>query len=332
MKQLQLQSASFIYLENSFKEWLSLIGYAQATVDSLPVHVREFFHYLEERGIREIPIIESRHVQGFVIYLENRRSHTTGTALSSNSINKIITALNAFIKYINSTGKHFLDVSPLRPEQDTEEPEVLTREEVLRLYDASFQTGKIDKAIGQRDRAMLAIFYGCGLRKDEGTRLNVTDIDFIKAQLLVRKGKGNKQRYVPIARKALEDIRAYLEEGRAWFFDQHATGHWHNEQYGRPFKRKVKTDDEAFFINNRGKRVKNFYQRLHDLKEKAGIEKTFSLHSLRHSIATHLLQSGMDIEEIARFLGHSSLLSTQIYTHIIKHQTNQKDGNKDTTV
>lgn len=303
-------------------EWLQILGYSGRTSDSLPVHVREFFHYLEQRGIKELPLVENRHVQGFMLHLENRVSDKTGIGLSTSSRNKIITAVNAFIKYINMSGKHFLDVNPVRPSQEIDIPVVLTQQEILQLYSASFETGRVDKAIGQRDRAMLAVFYGCGLRKEEGTRLNIIDIDTVKGLLFVRKGKGNKQRYVPIARQALQDIKAYLKEGRNWFFEQHdGIGHWHSGRYGRNFKRKVTTADEAFFINRMGQRMSNFYQRLHLLRDKAGIEKEFSLHTLRHSIATHLLQGGMDIEEIAKFLGHGSLLSTQLYTHIVNDQT-----------
>ncbi|WP_158559206.1 tyrosine-type recombinase/integrase [Deminuibacter soli] len=316
MKQLPINSVSFLYLEQSFRKWLFILGYATTTTDTLPVHLREFFHYLEQRHITEILLVENRHVHGFISYLENRASDKTGAGLSTSSINKMITAVNAFIKYLNSTGRHFLDISPVRPAGDIKIPSILTQVEIQLLYDASFETGRIDKAIGQRDRAMLAVLYGCGLRKMEATSLNITDIDLHKALLLVRKGKGNKQWYVPIARKALEDIRVYLQEGRGWFFDQHDTGHWYNQRYGHAFKRKIQTDDEAFFVNGKGQQMKNFYQRLHLLRDKAGIQQQFSPHSLRHSIATHLLQGGMDIEEIAKFLGHSSLLSTQIYMHI----------------
>lgn len=322
MKQLPLESTSFQYLEKSFKEWLQVLGYSGRTADSLPVHVRELFHYLEQRGIKELPLVENRHVQGFMLYLDNRLSDKTGIGLSANSRNKIITAVNAFIKYINMTGKHFLDVNPVRPSQEIDIPVILTQQEVMKLYDASFNTGRVDKAIGQRDRAMLAVFYGCGLRKEEGSRLNITDVDTVKRLLFVRKGKGNKQRYVPVARQALQDIKAYVKEGRNWFFEQHdGTGHWHSERYGRNFKRKATTADEAFFVNHKGQRMVNFYRRLHLLRDKAGIEKEFGLHTLRHSIATHLLQGGMDIEEIAKFLGHGSLLSTQLYTHIINDNT-----------
>jgi site-specific recombinase XerD len=164
--------------------------------------------------------------------------------------------------------------------------------------------------MGQRDRALIAMFYGCGLRKMEGTNLNLNDIDLDRKKVFVRRGKGGKQRYVPIASRHTDDIRSYVSEGREWF-----SYHHHSPRYtGKYTKRKQVSDQDALFISQHGNRMTSFYQRLEYLKEKAGIEKQFGLHSLRHSIATHLLQSGMPIEEISRFLGHSSLDSTQIYT------------------
>lgn len=166
--------------------------------------------------------------------------------------------------------------------------------------------------MGQRDRAILAIFYGCGLRKSEGSALNITDINLEKRLLFVRKGKGNKQRYVPIANKAAADIRAYLEKGRYWFLEYQYRG-----IKGRQYVNKTNADSSAaLFLGITGKRMLTFYKRFEYL-QKEGVVRPFSTHTLRHSIATHLLQSGMDIEEIAKFLGHSSLESTQLYTHII---------------
>jgi site-specific recombinase XerD len=237
-----------------------------------------------------------------------------GGSLSSSSINKIIQSVNTFAKYLNSTGKHVLDITPRRITSDISERSILSTEEIKALYESTFLTQKHNtQAMGQRDRAIIAIFYGCGLRKDEGTRLNITDIDLNKKLVFVRKGKGNKQRYVPIASKHAEDMRAYLEEGRYWFLEHHYTRTCYRHS---PVKKSF-TDAEAFFINQEGKRMQSFYQRFEYMKERAGIEKDFSTHSLRHSIATHLLQSGMPIEEIAKFLGHGSLESTQIYTHIV---------------
>ncbi|OQP68410.1 hypothetical protein A4R26_00965 [Niastella populi] len=111
-------------------------------------------------------------------------------------------------------------------------------------------------------------------------------------------------------------------EGREWFLHEHYARDYTNKHA----KRKQASDDGAFFISQKGGRLTEFYPRLTYLKEKAGIEKQFRLHSLRHSIATHLLQSGMPIVEIARFLGHGSLDSTQIYTHLNNDLNHRPDG------
>lgn len=156
----------------------------------------------------------------------------------------------------------------------------------------------------------------------EGTQLNLDDIDLNRKLIFVRRGKGGKQRYVPVASKHADDIRSYIIEGREWFLYHH-----HSPRYTSKYaKRKQASDDGAFFISQKGCRLTEFYKRLEYLKEKAGIEKQFGLHSLRHSIATHLLQSGMPIEEIARFLGHSTIDSTQIYTHLTNDINFKPDG------
>ncbi|MCZ8284039.1 MAG: tyrosine-type recombinase/integrase, partial [Bacteroidia bacterium] len=242
------------------------------------------------------------------------KSPKTCTGLSTHSINKIINSINAFSKYINATDKHLLDITPKNLTLNTLERSILTKEEITQLYEATFTPHKHNTtAIGQRDRAIIAIFYGCGLRKDEGARLNIFDMDLHKGLVFVRKAKGNRQRYVPIAPKHLQDIKDYLEEGRDWFLKDNR-----NSWFIRKNVKKQNTDDEAFFISNTGKRMLSFYQRFSYLKDKSGLDKDFSTHTLRHSIATHLLQSGMKIEDIAKFLGHTSLDSTQIYTHIAK--------------
>lgn len=313
MKTLELKNTSYIYLEQSFKEWLNIIGYSENTVNSWPVHVREFLHYLEQHNIPSILQVTPQRTYHFINYIKNRKSPKTGTGLSTHSINKIINSINAFAKYINATDKHVLDITPKRITLDSLERNILSKEELRQLYEATFTTHRENTtAIGQRDRAIIAIFYGCGLRKDEGTRLNIFDIDTYKGLVFVRKAKGNKQRYVPIAPKHLEDLKDYLENGRNWFLQNNSTG-----SITSPSGRKGGADDEALFISQRGTRMYSFYQRFNYLKDKSGIDKEFSTHTLRHSIATHLLQSGMKIEDIAKFLGHSSLESTQLYTHIV---------------
>jgi integrase/recombinase XerD len=313
MKQLPLTSAHYNYLLQSYTQWLEIIGYSPPTINHWPAHVRELLHYLEGKSIHFITLVNSRHIDDFVDHIKHRGSITRPGALSSSSINTIINAVNSFIRYLDHIGKHVLDASLQRAEDDIAVPTILTIEEVKELYETTFLPQRENSiAMGQRDRAIIAVFYGCGLRKAEGTQLNCADIDLTKRLLFIRKGKGGKQRYVPIAAKHVEDMRSYLEEGREWFLHEH----YASDYTSKYAQKKQVMDDDAFFISQQGTRMKSFYERLHVLKEAAGIDKKFGLHSLRHSIATHLLNSGMSIEEIARFLGHSTLDSTQIYTHL----------------
>ena len=321
MLSLEIKSTHYNYLVKSYKEYLQVLGYAIVTVQSWPIHVREFLHYIETKNIQSITAIESSHISDFINYIKRRTNRRTkGTALSSSSINKIINAVNVFIKFLNSTGKFIVESTAERAEDNISERIILSIAEVKQLYEATFLPQRTNSiAIGQRDRAIIAIFYGCGLRRSEGKQLNITDIDLQKRLLFVRKGKGNKQRYVPIAAKHLQDIKDYLREGREWFLYNHADS-YHHAANGKPYEKKEAADSTAFFISQFGNRMNEFYQRLEQMKQRAEINKNVTLHGLRHSIATHLLKSGMDIEEIAKFLGHSSLASTQIYTHIVNEE------------
>jgi site-specific recombinase XerD len=323
MKKLILQTSHYEYLLQSYTEWLQTIGYADPTIEKWPVHVRELLHYLERKNILHLTLVNNRHIQDFLQHINHRSNTARPGALSSSSINTIINGINNFAGYLNSTGKYMLDFTTERAIDNIPVPAVLTISEVKALYEATFLPQRENTlAMGQRDRAMIAVFYGCGLRRMEGIQLNCSDMDLGKKLVFVRKGKGNKQRHVPIAIKHAADIRSYLEEGRDWFLYEHYGG-----QYTHKYaKRKEAPDEGAFFVGQHGKRMKDFYQRLSYLKEQTGIEKQFGLHTLRHSIATHLAISGMSIEEIARFLGHSTLDSTQIYVHLAHELKNNENG------
>jgi integrase/recombinase XerD len=146
---------------------------------------------------------------------------------------------------------------------------------------------------------MLSIYYGCGLRRSEGVNLDAKDILLKEKLVFVRAGKGYKERYVPMNEAVKEDLDNYLYERSGSL-----------EGCG--------SKEESFFISYLAKRMSGnaLITRVQNLANKAKIGKTIGLHTLRHSIATHLLQSGMTLEEVSQFLGHSSLESTQIYTHL----------------
>lgn len=317
MKQIILRSTNYKSLEYSFREWLDILGYSARTVEGSPLQMRELFYYLEQRNRMHISQIQTRDIEDFIVYLKNRRNLKYGGALSSSSINTYLGSIQLFARYVNMSGRYVLDFISKHEAIEIEERIILSKEEIKALYEATYEPHPTHNSIamGQRDRAIIGIFYGCGLRKNEGTSLNIGDIDLVKRMILVKKGKGNKQRYVPIVSKHVEDIQRYLEEGRYWFMQD-------NQSAFHVRKGRVKNDidTEAFFLNNKGKRMNSFYARFDYLKQVANIDTHFSTHTLRHSIATHLLQSGMPIEEIAKFLGHSSLVSTQIYTHVVNEK------------
>jgi integrase/recombinase XerD len=328
MQSLPIATTQYHYLLKNYTEYLETLGYAATTSASFPVHVREFLHYLETRQIKAITNVETNNLKEFIQHIKQRdNKKRKGTALSSSSINKIINAVNSFIRFLNTTGTYIVANTAERAEQSVTLRSILSVTEVKQLYESTFEAYRENSiAMGQRDRAIIAVFYGCGLRRSEGKRLDITDIDIENKRLFVRKGKGNKQRYVPIAAKHMCDIKDYLQEGREWFLYNHKDS-YHHKKHGKPYERKKEADNTyAFFLSQYGTRMREFYQRLQEMKIRAGIDKPITLHGLRHSIATHLLSSGMDIESIAKFLGHSSLASTQLYTHIVNET---KDETKD---
>ena len=181
----------------------------------------------------------------------------------------------------------------------------LTQEEIKQLFEATNQETVHPKqeAFNARDKAMLVVFYACGLRRREGSSLEVDDLNFDRRILHVRKGKNYKERLVPFSKSSSK----ILQE---WIYDY------------RPQLIKSQKDGKLF-ISMFGKAMTggSLYTRLKKLillVDNPDLQqKEVGLHTLRHSIATHLLENGMELQKIQRFLGHSSLESTQIYTHLI---------------
>jgi site-specific recombinase XerD len=188
-----------------------------------------------------------------------------------------------------------------RLEQTKSKPVWLTSGEIQQLYDACEipPLGGGGAVLGIRDKAMLAVYYGCGLRLNEGANVEMKDINQTNKVLHVRKGKHYKERFVPIAEKNMQEIKLYMDCARKELLQGNQSTY--------------------FFIGaNKGEQMnkQSLYIRIKKLVSKAKIKKKVGTHSLRHSIATHLLQSGMKLERIQQFLGHAGLDSTQIYTHL----------------
>jgi integrase/recombinase XerD len=311
MKNLALHNPAFEYLEKGFAEWLDILGYCEMSVYNMPHIIREFLHELEKQQVIQIKDLTQTHIRNYYRYVSSRGNQKRGGGLSDNYLNKHLQAIEKFLEYLNHKGGKNVPVTGIRQAKlNRKEVTVLDTGEVKLLFKATHTETAYAKqeALNGRDRAMLAIYYSCGLRRNEGVHLSIDDINFDSRLLHVRKGKNYKERFVPLGKTTV----VYLQE---YVYDH------------RPVLARNKKES-SLFISATGKTMTGgtLYSRLkllQTLTDDIGLqEKTIGLHTLRHSIATHLLQAGMSLEKIARFLGHSSLDSTQIYTHLAKRTAN----------
>jgi integrase/recombinase XerD len=282
-------------LQTGFEKWLKTLGYAQSTVYLSVKYAGDFFFYLKTIEISSLEEIQAETIKGYRSYLQTRKNKRQPGSLSNNYIISNINALKRFSKYLHETGKANLEIKlELQAEKENIKI-ILTQSEVKALYKACD-----NDILGIRDRAILSVYYGCGLRRSEGANLVLKDVLLKEKLLFVRSGKGCKERYVPMTGAVKEDLENYIYVAREKI----------------PGFKNVKT--EALFLSMQAGRLcgNALIGRIHKLAVNANLQKETGLHTLRHSIATHLLQSGMTLEEVSRFLGHSSLESTQIYTHI----------------
>lgn len=301
MKQLPLHNPAHERIIIAFAHWLQLLNYEPSTVSGSPSRVQEFLHWLEEHQLTTLQQVNRKTIAAYFVYLQHRpsrRKSTSGGRLSVNYLKSHLKALRQLARYLQETEQDSFAVDIRLPGSVMQPKVILTKEEVQRLY-ASSGTD----LLGLRDQAMLSIYYGCGLRRSEGVSLNVEDVILNKGLLLVKKGKNYSQRYVPMSEQVQEHLQTYREEVRPVLL---------SESKSTP----------VLFLGITGNPLTGamMHERFRALLGKADITKAASLHSLRHSIATHLLQSGMALDHIRRFLGHRSLSSTQLYTHIAHEQ------------
>ncbi len=209
---------------------------------------------------------------------------------------RVLSGLKAFFKYLLLDNQIKIDPSALieSPKTSRKLPDTLSILEINSLIEAI----DLSKAEGMRNKAMLEILYGCGLRVSELTSLKISnlflDIDFIKIL-----GKGDKERLVPIGSEAIKFLRIFIEEVRVHIA--------------------VKPGKEDFvFLNMRGNPISRVmvFLIIKDLAKKTGINKSISPHTFRHSFATHLIEGGADLRAVQEMLGHESITTTEIYTHL----------------
>lgn len=222
--------------------------------------------------------------------------HCTRAGLSARSQARIISGFRSFYKFLLT--ENLVDENPAdlleSPRIGRHLPEVLNVQEVDRLLNAI----DLSRPEGHRDRAMLETLYGCGLRVSELTALMITNLRFKEGFIRVT-GKGDKERLVPIGSSAIRCLSIYLDQFR--MKEPAAKGH-----------------ENIVFLNRFRKKISRVtvFNIIKMLGEKAGITKTISPHTLRHSFATHLIEGGADLRAVQEMLGHESITTTEIYTHL----------------
>ncbi len=297
----------------NYKEWLDILGFAESTVYYLPNHLQEFFYYLECHGHDGLKTITTETIKNYYQELQQRANQRQSGALSKSYLNKHQQALKKFKEYLQNHNYNDFNIHLKTETNPTEEKlNILTQSEIKQLFNAT-EYSHAESRFKLRDKAILTILYSCGLRRNEAVHLDVSDIYFDKERVFVRKGKNYKERFVPINRKNAEILEDYIYEARPEF--------------------NTKNNTEALFISKQSKRMQgmSLANRLKAIVQATNNknikEKKITLHILRHSIATHLLQQKVALESIKTFLGHSSLESTQIYTHLVESLDRQTKTN-----
>jgi integrase/recombinase XerD len=284
----KLHHIEYNHMVKNFADHLTRLGYSKGSQSMLPKCVQEFLYRQEQVELYDLTTITSTDITDHHEYLQQRPNLKRHGGLSEMMVNHHVYALKLFFNWLQELRmieEH--PMSALHFEKPTSKAhEVLTHEGITSLYEAC-ETLK--------ERSILHVYYGCGLRRNEGVKLNVSDIHFRSKMLYVREGKGGKSRAVPMTEKISEELKTYCYQ-----------------------ERKAKQNELSFFVNQFGTRLHGQDANivLKKLCKAARINKIISLHSLRHSIATHLLEGGLSVEYVREFLGHVNLETTQRYTHI----------------
>lgn len=287
MKDLSIHTIEFENLLKEFKKELSVKQYSKNYQYKNYSQAREFLFYCESREIIWVNNIKAQDVLDYHDYISMRPNQRLEGTLSETAINSHFGSIKMFFEFLENT--NIIEASPVNlpsyQRAKYNQREIATREEIKELYEV---------AKDSREKAILSLAYGCGLRRGEIQALNVSDVMLYKGILVVRNGKNSKSRRVPMSDKVIQDLKAYLFE-RQKYIKSNAN------------------HSDGFLVGEWGRRLSGamIYQCFRRILERTQNLKLFKkklcLHSLRHSIATHLLDNGASIEFVQRFLGHADI-------------------------
>lgn len=287
----------------NFLEYLEVErGLSRATINNYAFYLNRFAEFLKENGINNPEKINKESLTKYRLWL-NRKQSNNGEGLKKNTQNYHLIAIRGFLKYLIKN-----DIRSLEPEkielakQEQRQVDFLEGGDLERILQAPMKSGD-KEIIVKRDKAILELFFSTGLRVSELTKLKIENLNLQKDEFTVR-GKGSKLRIVFLSPDAKKWIKEYLDKRTdmsPYLFVSH--------------------DKAASGRNKIGGLTPRSVQRLVQKYSKlAGITKIVTPHTMRHSYATDLLINGADIRSVQAMLGHSSITTTQVYTHITDHQ------------
>lgn len=281
----------------NYKKHLDILGLKPETTQARYLYLKEFFSYLESYKIFELQQITPKKIADYNNYLKAKISQRTGKNIKQKSIYDHMRNVQHYFGYL-------LENETLKSSPASHLKFTAVSENVARFIFSQDQIQALYQVANLEERTILNIGYGCGLRVQEMSDLNKEDIRFSENLVIVQKGKNSKRRLVPISDKIKTELEEFI------------------------FSNEKKTNE--IFVHSKGQRMQTgtLNKRLKTLIYKAKLNlnetelNTIGIHNLRHSIATHLLQNGMKLEQVQKFLGHSHIESTEIYTHITQNQIN----------
>ncbi|WEV69831.1 site-specific tyrosine recombinase XerD [Bifidobacterium sp. ESL0775] len=270
-------------------------GLAKSTVKAYAADIRKYLGWLDARGVKDLASVTSHDVEAYVAALDKAGE-------SGRSKARRLASVHEFHKFALMQGVVADDVSARvkAPKASGHLPDVLSIDEVTRLLDTAAMGGTEDPVV-LRDKALLEFMYATGCRVSEAVGADLNDID-TDERVVVLTGKGSKQRLVPLGEYAIKALQRYISLGRPQL----------------EAKAKDAKERRAIFLNKRGRRIsrQTVWEVVKTAGERAHIAKPLHPHTLRHSFATHLIQGGADVRTVQELLGHASVTTTQIYTHV----------------
>ena len=301
----QLYNKKYQEEAENYKKHLLILGYNPNTCLSRYLYLKQFFSWLESLQINELEAITPKNIVDYQSFIKTLKNSRTKENLVKETVYNRFRNIQSFFGYALELGK--IKTNPASsfkfytPKEPTERI-IFTQNQIKELY---------KNCENEQEKMILNIAYGCGLRVGEMLKLNKKDIDLQENRLIVENGKNNKRRIVPITNQIVIELKEYLESSESL-----------------PPLEGRKGGPIFLNIENRRMQSGSFNLILKKLIDKTNFGQRFKqaqlnkigMHTLRHSIATHLLENGMKLEQVQTFLGHSNLETTEVYTHISTEQ------------